>query len=77
MKLFHDLFFTDYGLMSFIGIMFMLGMGVFFCVYFYRVVHPNPKQKCIHLLHADAFRRNSKLSRFEFDIAAQLYQGAL
>jgi len=30
MKLFHDLFFTDYGLMSFIGIVFMLGMGVFF-----------------------------------------------
>ncbi|MFM1949840.1 MAG: hypothetical protein RL706_1861 [Pseudomonadota bacterium] len=30
MKLFHDLFFTDYGLMSFIGIMFMIGMGVFF-----------------------------------------------
>jgi hypothetical protein len=30
MKLLHDLFFTDYGLMSFIGIVFMLGMGVFF-----------------------------------------------
>ncbi len=30
MKLFQDLFFTDYGLMSFIGIMFMLGMAVFF-----------------------------------------------
>lgn len=29
MKLFQDLFFTDYGLMSFIGIMFMLGMAVF------------------------------------------------
>jgi len=30
MKLLHDLFFTDYGLMSFIGFMFMLGMGIFF-----------------------------------------------
>jgi len=30
MKLLHDLFFTDYGLMSFIGIVFMMGMAVFF-----------------------------------------------
>ena len=30
MKLFQDLFFTDYGLMSFIGIMFMIGMAIFF-----------------------------------------------
>jgi hypothetical protein len=30
MKLLHDLFFTDYGLMSLIGLVFMLGMGVFF-----------------------------------------------
>jgi hypothetical protein len=30
MKLFQDLFFTDYGLMSFLGIMFMPGMAVFF-----------------------------------------------
>ena len=30
MKLLVDLFTTDYGLMSFIGIVFMLGMGVFF-----------------------------------------------
>ncbi len=30
MKMLHDLFFTDYGLMSFIGFMFMLGMGIFF-----------------------------------------------
>ena len=30
MKLLHDLFFTDYGLMSVIGLFFMLGMGVFF-----------------------------------------------
>ena len=30
MKLLHDLLFTDYGLMSLIGILFMLGMGVFF-----------------------------------------------
>jgi len=30
MKLFQDLFFTDYGLMSIIGIAFMIGMAVFF-----------------------------------------------
>ncbi len=30
MKLFQDLFFTDYGLMSLVGIMFMIGMAVFF-----------------------------------------------
>jgi hypothetical protein len=30
MKLLHDLLFTDYGLMSLIGMLFMLGMGVFF-----------------------------------------------
>lgn len=30
MKLLQDLLFTDYGLMSLIGIVFMLGMMVFF-----------------------------------------------
>lgn len=30
MKLFQDLFSTDYGLMSIIGIMFMIGMAAFF-----------------------------------------------
>jgi hypothetical protein len=30
MKLLHDLLFTDYGLMSLIGIVFMLAMAVFF-----------------------------------------------
>jgi len=30
MKLLHDLFSTDYGLMSISGIVFMLGMAVFF-----------------------------------------------
>jgi hypothetical protein len=30
MKLLTDLFSTDYGLMSIIGIAFMMGMGVFF-----------------------------------------------
>jgi hypothetical protein len=36
MKLFQDLFFTDYGLMSFIGIMFMIGMAIFFLRLFTR-----------------------------------------
>jgi len=30
MKLLHDLFFTDYGLMSLIGMLLMLGIGAFF-----------------------------------------------
>jgi hypothetical protein len=30
MKLLHDLLFTDYGLMSLIGMLLMLGIGVFF-----------------------------------------------
>ncbi len=36
MKALHDLFSTDYGLMSISGIIFMLGMGVFFVRYFNR-----------------------------------------
>ena len=36
MKLLTDLFSTDYGLMSIIGIFFMIGMGVFFVRYFLR-----------------------------------------
>lgn len=36
MKLLTDLFSTDYGLMSIIGIFFMIGMGVFFVRYFFR-----------------------------------------
>jgi hypothetical protein len=38
MKLLHDLLFTDYGLMSLIGILFMLGMGVFFvCLFLNKI----------------------------------------
>ena len=36
MKLLTDLFSTDYGLMSISGIIFMLGMGVFFVRFFTR-----------------------------------------
>ena len=36
MKLLSDLFSTDYGLMSLSGIVFMLGMGVFFLRFFKR-----------------------------------------
>jgi hypothetical protein len=42
MKLLHDLFFTDYGLMSFIGIVFMMGMGVFFLRLFLSGTPPKP-----------------------------------
>jgi len=36
MKLLTDLLTTDYGLMSISGIVFMLGMGVFFVRFFQR-----------------------------------------
>ena len=36
MKLLTDLFFSFYGLMSITGIIFMLGMGVFFMRFFKR-----------------------------------------
>ena len=36
MKLLNDLFSTDYGLMSFLGILFMIGMAVFFVRLFTR-----------------------------------------
>ena len=36
MKILHDLFTTDYGLMSIGGIAFMLCMGVFFYIFFTR-----------------------------------------
>ncbi|MFZ2308999.1 MAG: DUF3149 domain-containing protein [Rhodoferax sp.] len=36
MKILSDLFSTDYGLMSISGIVFMLGMGVFFVSFFKR-----------------------------------------
>ena len=42
MKLLHDLFFTDYGLMSFIGIVFMMGMAVFFLRLFLSGTPPKP-----------------------------------
>jgi hypothetical protein len=43
MKALHDLFSTDYGLMSVAGIVFMLGMGVFFVRYFSRKMDEDAK----------------------------------
>lgn len=43
MKALHDLFSTDYGLMSVGGIAFMLGMGVFFVRYFSRKMDEDAK----------------------------------
>lgn len=43
MKLLHDLISTDYGLMSLIGILFMLGMGVFFLRLFLSQVGSGPR----------------------------------
>jgi hypothetical protein len=43
MKLLNDLFSTDYGLMSISGIIFMLGMGVFFYRFFKRKIAEDAK----------------------------------
>ena len=43
MKALQDLFSTDYGLMSISGIIFMLGMGVFFIRYFSRKMEEDAK----------------------------------
>ena len=47
MKLVHDLFSTDYGIMSISGIVFMLGMGVFFVRFFQNKMNEpvDPKAK--------------------------------
>lgn len=42
MKLLVDLFTTDYGIMSISGIVFMLGMAVFFLRYFKRKMNEAP-----------------------------------
>lgn len=43
MKLLNDLFTTDYGLMSVVGIVFMLGMGVWFRAFFKRKMAEDAK----------------------------------
>ncbi len=43
MKLLTDLFTTDYGLMSISGIVFMLGMGVFFIRMFNRKMNEDER----------------------------------
>jgi hypothetical protein len=44
MKLLTDLFSTDYGLMSISGIVFMLGMGVFFYRFFTKKMDEDAKK---------------------------------
>jgi hypothetical protein len=44
MKLLSDLFSTDYGLMSISGIVFMLGMGVFFYRFFTKKMDEDAKK---------------------------------
>jgi Protein of unknown function (DUF3149) len=43
-KLFNDLFSTDYGLMSISGIAFMIGMAVFFLRFFSRKMNEDAKR---------------------------------
>jgi hypothetical protein len=50
MRLLHELFTSDVGLMSIAGIAFMLGMGVFFLRYFLRHIREDAAR-------ADALRR--------------------
>ena len=44
MKMLVDLFTTDYGLMSAAGIAFMLGMAVWFILYFKRKIAEDAKK---------------------------------
>lgn len=44
MKLLSDLFSTDYGLMTVVGISFMLGMGVWFIAFFKRKMNEDAKR---------------------------------
>ncbi len=39
MKLLHYLLLTDYGLMSFLGILFMIGMALFFIFLFFNKIN--------------------------------------
>ncbi len=50
MRLLHELFSSDVGLMSIAGIAFMPGMGVFFALYFARHIKQDAAR-------ADALRR--------------------
>ena len=43
MKALVDLFTTDYGIMSVIGILFMIGMGFWFAAYFKRKMAEDAK----------------------------------
>lgn len=45
MKLWQDLFGTDYGLMSIIGIIFMILMGVWYVRFFLRKMNEQPEQE--------------------------------
>ncbi len=44
MNILKDLFTTDVGLMSAAGILFMLGMGVFYVRYFLRHMHEDEQR---------------------------------
>lgn len=45
MQLFKDLFTSDVGLMSAAGLAFMLGMGVFYLVYFLRHIRQDTERE--------------------------------
>lgn len=59
MKLLTDLFSTDYGLMSISGIIFMLGMGVFFLRYFKRKMAEDAATAAKAASYGLAFRRQA------------------
>ena len=44
MKLWQDLFGTDYGLMSIVGIAFMICMAIWFVRFFLRKINERPTQ---------------------------------
>jgi hypothetical protein len=51
MKMLVDLLTTDYGLMSLIGIVFMLGMAVWFRLFFIRKMNEDEKAMAMNKAH--------------------------
>jgi hypothetical protein len=51
MKMLVDLLTTDYGLMSLIGIVFMLGMAVWFRLFFIRKMNEDERAMAMNKAH--------------------------
>lgn len=71
MKLLTDLFSTDYGLMSISGIVFMLGMGVFFVCFFKRKIAEDARAAGFEIASVSTRRRPLLAERAQMDVGAE------